>query len=297
MQTILLYLATVLIWGTTWIAIVKQLGHVPVACSVAYRFIICYFILYFYCILKKVSLRFPLKMHLIFASVGLGIFCLNYICFYTSASYIASGLVSVIFSLISIFNTILAGIFLGKKLSIRHYLGISIGFLGICTLFYPDIVRSNFDTKLLQGVSLALLGTLLASGAQTLIAIGMKKGMKTLPSMTISMGYGALYNILIALVFSPYVAIDFGFTYMSSLIYLSLVGSVASFGCYFALIRKLGPEKSAYSATLYPAVALMLSSIFESYSWTSLGFLGFALIIWGNVLVLGKAKTAATNKN
>ncbi len=225
-------------------------------------------------------------MHLIYAFIGLGIFSLNYICFYTSATRIPSGLVCVVFSLISIFNTILAGLFLGKKLNFRHFLGVAIGIIGITILFYPDIARSNFDIGLLGGLSYALLGTLLASGAQTLIAIGMKKGMKTLPGMTISMGYGALYNIVIVLCFSPYVTFDVSFTYISSLLYLSLMGTIASFACYFTLIRKIGMEKSAYSATLYPAIALLLSSLFEGYKWTSIGFIGFALILWGNVLVL-----------
>ncbi|HSX89137.1 MAG TPA: EamA family transporter, partial [Pseudomonas sp.] len=33
-----LYLLTVLIWGTTWIAIKLQLGEVAVAASIVYRF-------------------------------------------------------------------------------------------------------------------------------------------------------------------------------------------------------------------------------------------------------------------
>ena len=37
-MTPLLYLATVLIWGTTWIAIAMQTGAVAAAVSVFYRF-------------------------------------------------------------------------------------------------------------------------------------------------------------------------------------------------------------------------------------------------------------------
>ncbi|MDZ4336546.1 MAG: EamA family transporter, partial [Pseudomonas sp.] len=33
-----LYLLTVLIWGTTWIALKLQLGEVAIAASIAYRF-------------------------------------------------------------------------------------------------------------------------------------------------------------------------------------------------------------------------------------------------------------------
>ena len=37
-MNIFLYLLTVLIWGTTWIAITFQLGVVPAPVSIAYRF-------------------------------------------------------------------------------------------------------------------------------------------------------------------------------------------------------------------------------------------------------------------
>ena len=36
-----LYLLTVLIWGTTWIAIKLQMGEVALAASIAYRFALC----------------------------------------------------------------------------------------------------------------------------------------------------------------------------------------------------------------------------------------------------------------
>ena len=38
MTTALLYPLTVLIWGTTWIALKLQLGEVPIAWSIAWRF-------------------------------------------------------------------------------------------------------------------------------------------------------------------------------------------------------------------------------------------------------------------
>ena len=44
-MNIFLYLLTVLIWGTTWIAITFQLGAVPAPVSIAYRFWLASFVL------------------------------------------------------------------------------------------------------------------------------------------------------------------------------------------------------------------------------------------------------------
>ncbi|MBL3572075.1 EamA family transporter, partial [Rhodovulum visakhapatnamense] len=38
MTTPVLFVLTVLIWGTTWIAIAAQVGEVPVMVSIFYRF-------------------------------------------------------------------------------------------------------------------------------------------------------------------------------------------------------------------------------------------------------------------
>jgi hypothetical protein len=45
-MNLFLYLLTVLIWGTTWIAMKQQLGVVPIAWSVAYRFALAALVLF-----------------------------------------------------------------------------------------------------------------------------------------------------------------------------------------------------------------------------------------------------------
>lgn len=48
MNTSLLFVATVLIWGTTWIAIALQIGAVPVMVSIFYRFALAGLVLLFW---------------------------------------------------------------------------------------------------------------------------------------------------------------------------------------------------------------------------------------------------------
>jgi drug/metabolite transporter (DMT)-like permease len=58
-----LYGFTVLIWGTTWLAIKFQLGSVDPMVSVLYRFIAAAIILMLYCKLAGLKMRFRLKDH------------------------------------------------------------------------------------------------------------------------------------------------------------------------------------------------------------------------------------------
>jgi len=53
--------ACVLIWGSTWLAITYQLGQVPPAVSVAYRFALAAAILLAYCGVRALPLHYTVR--------------------------------------------------------------------------------------------------------------------------------------------------------------------------------------------------------------------------------------------
>ncbi|MGD9181583.1 MAG: EamA family transporter, partial [Desulfobacterales bacterium] len=59
-----LYGSTVIIWGTTWLAIKFQLGSVDPMVSVLYRFIAAALTLLIYGKLRGLNMRFRLKDHI-----------------------------------------------------------------------------------------------------------------------------------------------------------------------------------------------------------------------------------------
>ena len=102
------------------------------------------------------------------------------------------------------------------------------------------------------------------------------------------MGYGAMVTLIFALLTGKTFNFDLSFLYISSLLYLSIFGSIIAFGCYLTLIGKIGADRAAYGPLLIPVIALGLSTIFEDYRWSSFAFVGIILIIIGNLLVLIK---------
>ena len=101
-----LYLLTVLIWGTTWIALKLQLGEVAIPLSIAYRFTLAAVVLFAVLLLSRRLQRLDRRGQLLCLAQGLCLFCLNFMCFYTASQWIPSGLIAVIFST----ATLLAGI-------------------------------------------------------------------------------------------------------------------------------------------------------------------------------------------
>jgi drug/metabolite transporter (DMT)-like permease len=105
-----LYGATVIIWGTTWLAIKFQLGSVDPMVSVLYRFIAASVILMVYCRLADLKMRFHLKDHVFMALQGLVLFSVNYWIIYSATAHLTSGLAAV--------STFMAS--LGNIISARH---------------------------------------------------------------------------------------------------------------------------------------------------------------------------------
>ena len=99
MNNFLLYTSTVLIWGTTWLAIKFQLGTVDPMVSVFYRFLLSAIILIPFCRILGLKMRFSLKEHMYMAVQGLFLFAINYWLFYLAEVYITSGLAAVVFSM------------------------------------------------------------------------------------------------------------------------------------------------------------------------------------------------------
>src|SRR3990167_1983905 len=96
-HSITLYLATVLIWGSTFYAIKFQLGDVPEMWSIAYRFGLAALLLWLWCLWRKLPLRFSRRQHGWMALQGLFLFCLNYLLIYLATSNLTSGLIAVVF--------------------------------------------------------------------------------------------------------------------------------------------------------------------------------------------------------
>ena len=74
--------------------------------------------------------------------------------------------------------------------------------------------------------------------------------------------------------------------YLWSFAYLVLAGSIAAFGAYLTLLKRVGPGPSAFVGIATPVVALALSTALEGYRWTGTAALGAALAIIGNVIAL-----------
>lgn len=290
----LLYLFTVLIWGSTWLAITFQLGVVDPIWSVAYRFALAAAVLMVFCLVTRRGLRFGLRDHGFMALQDTFLFCLNYILFYFSIEHVTSGLIAVIFSTIVFMNIVNGAMLLGTPIRARVLAGASLGLLGITLVFWPEFQAFSASSATIVGVSLALVATWFASLGNMASLRNQRTGLGVIESNTFGMAYGAALTTIVALVVGVEFRFDWSLSYVGSLAYLSIVGSVIAFGCYLSLLGRIGADRGAYTGVMFPIVALVLSTLFESYTWSGPVFIGVVMALAGNVLVLSRTKQSHT---
>ena len=288
-----LYTTVVLVWGSTWLVINYQLGEVAPEASVVYRYAIAALLLFGWSWIRGLKLRFERRAHVRFFLLGLLLFSFNYIAAYSAQLYISSALNALGFSTMMWMNVVNSRIFLGTRIEPRLWVGTALGMGGIATLFWPEISAISLSDAVFLGAALSLGGAFLASLGNIVSKNSQMHGLPVLQSNAWGMFYGTLITAVVA--WRQDIPFDFEWTtsYVSSLLYLSLFGSVLAFGAYLRLVGQIGPHKAGYAVVMFPVVAIVLSVLFEGMELSVYQAIGGAMVLLGNVLILGVWKRGA----
>jgi drug/metabolite transporter (DMT)-like permease len=286
MTTVLLYITVVLIWGSTWIAVKFQIGVVPAEVSVAYRIGIAAVVMFGWALVKGLPLRFTIRDHFFMMLQGTLIFSTNFFLFYLAAAHLTTGLIAVIFSTASAMTVLLNGLCFGRKPPLRFLLGTILGVAGIGLIFRRELAGFSFESSTSLALLLSIGGTFCFSLGSIVSARNRIAGLSVCGNTGWAMFYGVVLLCIFVLLRDEHFIFDFALPYMTSLAYLSIVGSVVAFAAYFALLGRIKTEQAAYSTVLFPVVALTLSTFFEGYQWTAPAVVGVLLTLAGNTLVL-----------
>ena len=277
-----------MIWGSTWLVIKFQLGVVDPLLSVCYRFGLAGILLIVYAKAFKLNLSFTFKQHLLIALQGTLLFGLNYWLVYLSELYLTSGLVAVAFSMLIFLNIFFGAILLKYSIKRSVIYGAILGLAGTFLLFKQELTAFNWGNESFLGLVYCATAIVLSSLGNITSAYNQKQKIPVIQTNAFGMLYGALLMLIMALVMGKPISFDPSYSYVLSLFYLAIFGSIIGFGCYLTLIGRIGADKAAYAIVLIPVVALILSSIFESFQITYYAVSGIFLILTGNILALRK---------
>ncbi len=288
-----LYVVTVLVWGSTWIAITFQLGTVAPEVSIFYRYFLAAALLFSWCRYRGLKLQFNLRAHGNFLMLGVLLFSLNYITAYYAQQYITSAMTAIAFSMMVWMNIVNARIFFGTRAGWRVIGGSVLGLVGIAVLFLPQVEQFSFSDMTLYGAGLAVLGAFLASLGNMVSQASQKEGLPIIQSNAWGMLYGSILTAAVALWQGREFNFDVSPDYVISLLYLTVFGSIIAFGSYLTLLGRIGAHKAGYAMVMFPVVALMVSVLFEGMQLSNSIVAGMILVLSGNVFILrGRQATA-----
>ena len=274
------------IWGSTWLAITFQLGKVAAEASVFYRFLLAAALIFAYCGVRRLPLAYRAREHLWIALFGLCMFGVSYVFVYYAEEHVVSGLVAVGYSASPLLGMLGMRAFFGTPMTVRLIVGSILGIVGITLVFWPEFARLRGDGDTALGAFYTALAVVISAAGAILAQRNQRAGLPLWQTMAWGMLYGSLCALAMALGGGK--ALDFEPTpaYVLSLLYLAILGSVVAFACYLTLLNRIGAARAGYIGVMVPIVALVISAAFEGFTWQALTWIGIAVSVAGNLIIL-----------
>ena len=293
MHTAFLYTITVLIWGTSWLAIKYQLGDVAPLVSVAHRMALAAIFCAALTWLARGFVRIGPGDHLRIFAQALCLFSGNYLLIYAGTAQLSTGLVAVVFSTMVILNALGGALFTRAPLHGAVLAGGLVGIAGMVVLFYPEFTALGWSEAQQRALGLVFFGTVAASAGNLIAATNLRRGVPVLTCNSWGMAYGAIMLYAVALALRVPITVSTDSRYLLSLAYLAFVATVLAFWAYLSLLARIGADRAAYITLIFPVVALVVSTFFEDYRWTVWSVAGLSLVLAGNWQAMRGARNSS----
>lgn len=279
-----------LIWGTTWFAITLQLGPVDPIASIVWRFGLAAVVLFVGCAVMRQSLRLTRAQHVAAIGQGAFVFATSYGFVYAAEANVASAVVAVIFAALAFVNLVLFRVLAGQKAAPGAWLGAVLGVVGVAVLSLGQLSGAGAGAAPSLGVAFALIAVMASALGNWFAWRGQQAGAPVIPATAWAMAYGTAMLALYGVATGVEWRIEPSAAYVLSLLYLSILGSVVAFALYFTIARHRGYAQASYISALTPPIAMVVSVLFEDarFGWTA--FVGLALVLAGQALLIRAPK-------
>ncbi len=285
--TLWLYFAgVVLVWGTTWYAIKLQTNGTDPVFSVAIRFGLAALIMFVFLAVTRRKLTISRGDVPGLVMMGALFFGFNYILAYMGTEYLTSGLVALVFSVTVIFNLLIEALVLRKPVEAQKIFAALLGISGLALVFYREIAGQSIDHGLLVGAGFVTAAALVVASGNILAAKILHNKLPIFTLNTYGMMFGSILSAIYLVVSNPGFEVIITPSYIWSLLYLAIMGSVLAFALYMQVVKLAGPISASYTSVMFPLIALVISTFLEAYSWQLMNVAGVVLLTIGNVLIL-----------
>lgn len=285
-MTKFMYIFCLIVWGLNFIAVKIQGTPVSLELSLTYRLVMTAFLFLVLVWFLRPKGR-PKRKDIPFVIVfGICNFALSYLCFYYATILSSAAIVTLVFSLKVILTPIALRVFLKEKLHSRVLIGGIFGVVGVCILIYPTL--NNFQGfNEIKGIVVAFLGTILTAVGDASSARNASRRVDPIYANAIGFTVASLLMGSIVLIQGQEITIPTSVSYVSALLYLTLVASFAAWLFYLKLVEKIGGSQSGYMVALFPVIGGIASVLIGESDPSLFLFAGCLSSCIGAAIALG----------
>ena len=274
------------IWGLTWFFLKYSLVEMPLFAGLSIRFLSAGTIFLSVHLIRKKKILLSRKMLFIYLQYGLINFSLCYFLTYWGAKYVFSNLGAILWSLLPLFVAGMAHFCIpDDRLNLRKALGMSIGLAGAIMLL------TQGDSLGTGEVTLGLLAILLSVFLAAWPNVYLKMQNEKVDSYHLN-GFGMSFAGLIFSIFYFFYergqTIPLDFNNVGAVFFLTVPGTVLTWGIYIWLFNYLPVTQISYTAFYPPIVASLVGWLFLGESLPFVAIIGSMMIIGGGYLVVSK---------
>ena len=281
------------VWGTTYLAIRVALESVPVALLAGLRWAAAGALLA--AVLPLFGERLPHPRS--WGSIALAGFLMAVVGnggVVWAEQYVASGLAAVVVAMVPFWTVLIeAALPRGERLTSRTLMGLSIGFLGIVVLVWPELTMGGDEGRMffagVVALQIACLGWALGTSYTKRNAINGSP----LGASAMQMLLSGVMLIAIGTATGEWSHLTFTGRTAGAMIYLVLCGSIVGYSAYVYALKYLPISTVSLYAYVNPIIAVILGTLLLSEAFSRRIVLASALVFAGITVVRWTPKAAA----
>lgn len=287
------WVAICVIWGTTYLAIKVALGTIPPLLMGGFRYLIAGAIML--AVIKIQGRRLPpwsaWPSQALIGCIMLGFGNGGVV---IAEQYLTSGLTAVLVGTSPFWMVGIDAAFPGgKRLRVMQVVGMTIGFLGIVLLVWPDLAHgadqgNNSGSPSFTGVLIGIVAVQIACIGWSVASSYSKRHAQSadvIGTATIQMLAGGTLMTLVATLRGEWPHLSFTPNTMAALAYLAVLGSVVAFVAYSYALKHLPISVVSLYTYVNPVIAVALGALLLGEPFGTVQMMGAGVIALGMFIV------------
>lgn len=298
----LIYFLLASFWGGSYTAIKFAVLQAPPFFSAMLRVGIAQICLVLFMLVGRTSIRLPKNMYWKIWLIGLFPLGIPFAFLFWGERYISPGLAGILCATMPIWALILSLIFTrsSTNFSINKLLGLLIGLLGVCIIFWPMLNFKGYEKEIIGSIATLFMALSYAIGA----LLNQRVLGKQIPFFANIFHQNLssfIFLLALSACFESWPSKELLFSssqvWIAS-IYLGLFSTAIAWLIYFHLIREWGAIRAASVTYVAPILAILWDYVFfHNYPRTS-EILGVMIILVGVILIqISKKQIPLTNNH